>query len=123
MLICFSNCSGVRKDEDFARNFLIGLKAGDPSIAADMDSALVAQAGTWQVVATSLQARLPAGNIDSAVFVSLESRSSLPSTVRIVKLNVFGEKQRSLAEVFLETARNGRRMVNTIRVTGPMTLP
>jgi hypothetical protein len=118
---CMSGCSNVRKDEDFSRNFLVRIMSGDPSIAMDMDSTLLSQAGSWQVVNTTIRARLPIAAIDSITFMSRKKDSSMPSTVRSVTLNVFGGQQYSVAEVFLETGKAGKTLVNTIRVQGPST--
>jgi hypothetical protein len=113
-------CARVHSDEEFARNFLVRIKSGDSSIAGDMSPTLAADAGSWQVLDTAMQARMPATTLDSIRFVSLKVGSSLPATERIVRLNVFGGQQYSVAEVTLETAKGGRTLVNTIRVLGPL---
>ena len=113
-------CSTVRNDTQFAHDFLIELKSGDSSIASKVDPAVLADAGSWKVLDTSLQARLPATAIDSIIFVSREAGSSLPPTVRIVTMRVFGGRQYSIAAVYLETVKNGQTLVYTIRVQGPL---
>lgn len=120
---CLVGCTELRKDQDFARNFLIRLKATDPSIAADMDSTLLRQAGSWQLFDTRLQPRLPAGAIDSIHFVSIGSRSSLPPSMRIITLKVFGGQQYSVAQIYLDTDASGKLLVNTIQLEGPFPRP
>jgi hypothetical protein len=120
-LLC--GCSSVRSDVEFARSFIIGLKNADPGIEAEMAPTLLSMAGSWQVVDASIKQTLPKAPIDSIIFVSREINSSMPATVRVIKLRVFGGTEFSLADVFLETAKNGKPLVNTIRVQGPSPLP
>jgi hypothetical protein len=41
----------------------------------------------------------------------------------MITLNVFGGSEYSIADVYLETEKNGKTLVNTIRVRGPSSLP
>ena len=120
-LLC--GCSSVRSDVEFARSFIIGLKNADPGIEAAMAPTLLSMAGWWQVIDASIKQTQPKAPIDSIIFVSREINSSMPATVRVIKLRVFGGAEFSIADVFLETAKNGKPLVNTIRVQGPSPLP
>jgi hypothetical protein len=115
-------CSPYQPDVEFARTFIMRLKAADPMVASDMAPALLAMASA-QTIETSIGSRLPTAAIDSIVFVSRKIDSSMPATVRAITLNVFGGTEYSAAKVFLETEKNGTTMVNTISVQGPVRLP
>jgi hypothetical protein len=123
VIACACGCSGVKRDEDFSRNFIIRLRAGDPSVESDMNSTLLALAGSWQSLRKTISARFPTEPIDSIVFVSKGRSSSLPKSVRMLTLNVFGGRQFSTVELYLETGNKGQPILNTIRATGPESLP
>jgi hypothetical protein len=123
LAICVSGCEGVNSDVEFSRTFLNRLKAGDPSVATEMDSSLLAVAGPWQSVRSTIVARLPPGAVDSIVFVSREKNSSMPRSVRLITVKVFGGRKVSRVEMFLETGKRGQPMLNTIGATGPVDSP
>jgi hypothetical protein len=123
-LFCTSllGCSPFQGDVDFARKFIVRLENADPAVASDMAPSLLAMASA-QTIDTTIRPRLPTAAIDSIVFVSREVDSSMPATVRMITLNVFGGSEYSIADVYLETEKNGKTLVNTIRVRGPSSLP
>ena len=91
-------------------------------MAADMAPSLIAMAGSWQMIDTTMKHRMPASDIDSAVFVSREINSDWPPTVRKIKLKLFGRGEYSIADVALETEKDGKTLVNTIQIMGPLPL-
>lgn len=116
-------CSGVTRDTNFSRDFLVRLRAGDPSVAGVIDSTLLSEAGSWQSLRATVESRLPSDSLDSIVFVSKTTNSKMPRSVRLVTLNVFAGRTFSTVEMYLETGKNGKTMLNTIRTTGPVALP
>jgi hypothetical protein len=122
LLSLLSACTPFKADVEFARTFIRHLKSHDPAMAADMAPSLIAIAGSWQVIDSTMKDRMPASDIDSAVFVSREIKSEWPPTVRRIKLNLFGRGEYSVADVALETEKDGRTLVNTIAIAGPLPL-
>lgn len=122
ILASLSACTPYKADVEFARGFIHHLKSHDPAMAADMAPSLIAVAGSWQMIDTTMKHRMPASDIDSAVFVSREINSDWPPTVRKIKLKLFGRGEYSIADVALETEKDGKTLVNTVQIQGPLPL-